>query len=94
MLSTSQLYYDAVSNCLSADMAELEHQGFRWEQVYPDAIDLGVTLVSHITGKEIKFVVCEEERNGDGDLIKWRLKPVKTHNDPRVDSMRIIIYND
>lgn len=93
MLSTSQLHYNAAINLFTADISMLEHNGFRWEQAYPDSVDLGVTLVSHNTGKEIPMVVDYEEWGGE-DLLAWRLKPVKKYNDPRIDDMRVVIYND
>lgn len=93
MLSTSQLYYNAANNLFTADISMLEHNGFRWGLAYPDACDMGTVLVSHNTGREIPMVVEKEEWGGE-DLLAWRLKPVKRYNDPRIDDMRVVIYND
>lgn len=93
MISTAQLDYNAATNTFIADISDLEGQGFRWERAYPDACDLGITVVSHVTGKPIMFVV-EKEEWGGGDLLAWRLKPAQRFSDLRVASMRVIIYND
>ena len=93
MISTSQLAYDSTTNVFTADMAELSHRGFAWEQAYPDACDLGVTVVSQRTGRSIMFVVNNEEWVGD-DLVAWHLTPAKASRDVRVNSMRLTIFND
>ena len=94
MLSTSLLRYNAATQLFTADISTLERaHGFRWSRAYPDACDLGTVLVSHKSGKEIPMVVEHEEWGGE-DLLAWRLKPVKKYNDPRIDNVRVVIYND
>ena len=93
MISTSQLQYNSATNTFMADISDLAHAGFRWERAYPDAIDVGVTVTSHITGKSVMFVVEKEEWGGE-DLLAWRLKPRDRYSDIRVASTRLIIYND
>lgn len=92
MISTAQLHYNPATNTFMVDISDLG-PGFRWEQAYPDAIDMGVTVVSHLTGKPIMFVVEKEEWGGE-DLLAWRLKPRDRYSDIRVASMRVVIYND
>lgn len=55
--------------------------GFKFGQVYDDACDEGITLVSQWTGAEIVFAVHHEERR-DGDLLWWELRAVRLHAEP------------
>lgn len=48
---------------------------FRPERVWDDACDVGVTLVSHRTGREVVYVVEDMARDGEGDLLWWDLLP-------------------
>lgn len=49
-------------------------------RVYDDACDVGLTVVSTRTGREVVFVVEHTARDNDGDVIEWVLIPA----DPRV----------
>jgi len=67
-----------------------------FHQVYPDACDEGMTLVSARTGEEVDYVVIEQERAVDGELESWTLVPTKQalKRVPRARGTKIIIWND
>lgn len=92
--------YDATTGKMIAEISELSHRvgGDHnvWEQIYPDACDVGFCIRSIATGKVVKFAVHIEERDGDGDLTSWILKAVKDHRsyDPVLDKLIIVVFND
>lgn len=59
-------------------------------RVYDDACDEGMTLVSSGTGATLVFVVDHTERDVEGDVKFWLLRPV----DPRLDAFTVRIFND
>jgi hypothetical protein len=57
-------------------VAEISDIGGQFGRVWDDAADEGLTLVSSkFPGKEIVFVVWDEERDADGDITQWKLHP-------------------
>lgn len=60
-------------------------------QVYDDACDLGMTLVSARTGKEIVVAVDAEVYDSEGDLQAWILRPVRCG---AVVPFQVRIFND
>lgn len=66
-------------------------RGFAFERVYDDACDEGLTVVSHHTGREVVYGVEHVERDPEGDLLFWKLRPAS----PRErDLPTITIFND
>lgn len=91
MLSTAQFTYLKDSRCLAGEDSELrvrEHL----EQVWPDSADLGFTLVSHRTGKEVKVVHVRSERAVDGSLVFDEFRPIK--GTKVSDDFSVVIFND
>lgn len=86
-------HYDQAERKLSADISDLGPNPF-W-QVYTDAIDLGITILSHHTGTQATFAV-EHVETRDGDLLYWDLRPVAStlRYAPTLADLRIRIYND
>jgi hypothetical protein len=56
-------------------------------RVYPDACDVGLTVISSKTGREIVFVVERTDRDDEGEVIGWTLRSLcgyytlRLHND-------------
>lgn len=69
--STKQFYYTKETRNFSACASEVP---IRLQQLYSDACDVGIVLVSHVTGKEIKFYLVEEKHDREGDLLYWKFK--------------------
>lgn len=60
-------------------------------RVWDDACDVGLTLVSHKTGREVVFAISDEKRDGEGDIMWWDLRPA----DPAFDFLPTFrIFND
>ena len=55
-------------------VTEASDIGFRLQQVFDDACDVGMAIRSHHTGKVITFVLHHEEKL-DGDVVAWHLVP-------------------
>lgn len=49
---------------------------FRPGPVFDDACDIGITLVSHRTGKQIVCALVGEERDREGELVATVYAPV------------------
>jgi hypothetical protein len=69
-VSTRQVLYDAQRRLFVADISDTHGFG----RVYDDACDEGLTLVSHLTGKEVVFAVWNEARDGEGGVQYWLLR--------------------
>lgn len=91
---STQFMFHRESFMMTAEMSELR-LGFK--QIYPDAADMGVTIVSHRTGKPMDFAVNHIEYSKDGDdLLYWDLIPAYKERirDPLLKRLRVRIYND
>jgi hypothetical protein len=94
-LNSSQFRYDSGACELSADISDFG-KGFTWGQVYPDAADAGLRIMSVVTGHVATFAVVKEERDEDGDVLKWELKAIRQPGprNPILDMMKVVVYND
>lgn len=82
--STEKFNYDAATNTFSADMSDLGHDParvssprFPLSRIWDDAMDLGMILRSHKTGREIYFAVEHEEHDREGELLFIELRPIR-----------------
>lgn len=93
-ISLKQFAFDPKTRILSADISDLGP--YPLYQVYNDACDEGMTVVSHHTGIEVTFVVNRVETDGGGDILKWELVPtdqsLRLHR--HLAGMSIYLYND
>lgn len=92
---TRNFTYYTRERCFVAEMSTLDQGGRRsiWERVYPDACDIGITLVSHRTGEEVTYVLTETKHTADGNVAHWRLHPVKNSKREAIDTL-VLIFND
>lgn len=74
-------------------VAELSDLGreFRFGRVWDDACDVGLTIVSTRTGRQVVFAIEHEERDREGELLWIDLLPAN-----RADrgTARVRLYND
>jgi hypothetical protein len=70
---SSQFSYDSDSNAFSAWASELG--SYMFKQLYEDACDVGLEIVSCRTGAVSKFYLETEHVNDDNDITHWTLKP-------------------
>lgn len=94
LLSTNRFTYDKYTKEFVAEISELGGDVFG--RVYPDACDLGFTLVSHVTGKETDWVVQELTRDPDGDILFWSLLPTSNslRANPQLAGVTVTVMND
>lgn len=85
--------YDPQTRVFSQDASMLEHT-FKpmFHQVYQDAIDDGLAIVSSRTGRKVSYVVTNIKRNADQDILFWELSPIQS--DVRIaQGTTVIIFN-
>lgn len=64
--------------------------GVTFEQVWDDACDEGLTLISHRTGTEVVYAVDHIESR-EGDILYWDLRPADLR-DHALPTLRL--FND
>ena len=86
-ISTSRFSYkDGVFSAEESDFG----RDFRFGQVWDDACDIGLTLVSHVSGREVVFAFEREVRDREGEVMYLEFKPA-LRNQP---NLTVRIYND
>lgn len=88
-VSTERLTHVAAENMLAACASDLPE----FERVWDDACDVGVTVVSHRTGREVVYAVEEQVRDGEGDTLYWMLQPASLA-DQRAGLPGLQVFND
>jgi hypothetical protein len=71
-VSTRQFTYDAPTKNFAAELSDMNGLG----RVYDDACDVGFTMVSARTGRQVVFVLAEEKRDGEGDTLLWEYRSI------------------
>lgn len=93
--STKSFTYNAATRTFITDMSDLD-RGSRVEvfhQIYPDAADGGLTLISERTMAQIDYAIQSEP---DDDRNYWVLVPASTRGKqipPGARGTKIIIVN-
>lgn len=92
--STREFTWDPKSGVFSAFVSDLPR--FDPEQVYPDALDEGICLVSHVTGRKAWFVLSSRNLDLEGDLTHWTFVPTTEalRLDRRLANVRVEVFND
>jgi len=90
-VDSSIFIYDVKTKTFVGEMSELGKFG----RVYDDACDLGFTMVSAKTGKEVTFVVNGTLRE-HGETVGWRLVPVTgtVRKMPTLAGVTVHVFND
>lgn len=68
-INFTQLSYTANLREFTAEISSTNGLG----RVYADACDTGLTVIGK-TGREVVFVVVDEQRDSEGDLLSWKLR--------------------
>ena len=91
--NTRQFTYDGLNKRFAADVSDLGSNPF--VQVYPDALDQGIRVVSEKTDQEAIFVVDRENYNDDG-LQHWMLIPTRdsVKKNPTLRGVSMILFNN
>jgi hypothetical protein len=78
-------------------LVEASTIGFRrFERLYDDACDEGVVLRSPRTGAEVRWYLTETVKDGEDDVLEWKLKPCSesVYTNPSVRDCTLRILND
>lgn len=87
-ISTSLLTYDKAENLFVAEDSDLPS---RPDRVWLDSCDVGYTLVSHRTGREIVYALNTIVQNRDQEIMYWDYRPAEDRNNA-LPTLRI--FND
>jgi hypothetical protein len=91
---SSKFDYNRDTMQLIADVSDLGVDPF--ERVYGDACDVGIRIVSVRTGRSVMFVVHQEVRDAEGDILYWILKAVRDprQQEPVLQLLTVKVFND
>lgn len=87
----------------SVEASDLEGNGIRICQIYPDSCDEGYTIVNPRTGNEVDFVLDKVDRSPDtpeerGEINAWEYVPAKTEKNRKSGNyklkIKLIVFND
>lgn len=90
-IHTSRLNYNARERVFSEEESTIGAPG----RVYDDACDLGYTLVSARTGREVVFAQTFTSRDIGGDVAFWVYEPEPYQKRlGELAGVRLIVFND
>lgn len=67
-----------------------------FHQLYSDACDEGITLISETTGKEANYYINSVDKDDEGDTCGWNLLPTQEtiRALPKLKNTKVLIIND
>jgi hypothetical protein len=79
---------------LTAEHSDLGSPAF--VRMYDDACDVGLALRNKLTGNVTRWVLANEERDGEGELTGWVLHPApeSLRANAALLGYKIVIFND
>lgn len=86
-VSTDRFVYDPERRVFSAFASDLP----AFARVFDDACDVGLSLVSARTGRAVPVTVDGTERDAEGDLLSWTLRPVAAADR---GLFAVVVFND
>lgn len=90
-ISTDRFTYHPADRAFTAEASELG--GLRLGRVYPDACDVGFTLVSARTGRAVRVILAHTERDREGDTLWTDFAPAP--EDRKAAGFdRVRVFND
>ena len=78
------------------DASELDKgKGLVFGWLYDDAIDVGITLVSSVSGQTSDWYLEQEVRRGD-ETVSWEMRPTSdtVSRLPQLARYKLTIFND
>jgi hypothetical protein len=91
-LPLKQFTFDRSKGTLTAMASDFGplHEGLWWlVQLYNDSCDVGISIMSGITGRIERFYLQQQEER-EGDLVAWHFKPISK----LANVQSVTIYND
>lgn len=77
----------------SAEASDLARGNFMG-RVWDDAADIGFIIRSDRLKKDFIFILKDEERDRDGDVIQWNFVSVDERGAPTQTPMKVTVFND
>lgn len=96
---TSMFHWTPEEGLFSQELSSLNVKPSQcpFHQIYPDACDEGVVLISQVTGKEATYYVSSVDTDETReDIYGWNLLPTPetVRQQPRLKNTKILIIND
>lgn len=95
---TTQFHWTPEDGLFSQELSSLDVSPTQnaFHQLFPDACDEGITLISQITNKEAHYFVDSVDVNNEGETQGWNLLPTSEtlRKMPRLKNTRVLIIND
>ena len=83
--------FEKGSRVLVSDASDL---GGPLQRVWDDSCDVGLTIVSRRTGREIVFCVENEKRDDEGELLWIDLAPANRRERSEFSNLIVRLFND
>lgn len=95
IISTDRFTYTERDRTFAAEDSDFGRNGLPLGQVYDDATDIGFTLRSTRTGKEIVFALWNTQRDREGDVQFDEYHPAPYQRGTKgLDDLKVIVFND
>ncbi len=94
-ISTERFTYLKDERLFVAEDSDFGPNGIPLGRVYDDACDIGFTLRSHQTGREIVFATWETKKNGEGDVLYTEYRPAPYQSGLNgLSDLKVHVLND
>ena len=95
---TSQFHWSPDLGLFSQELSSLGVRPTQnaFHQLFPDACDQGITLISQITNKQAHYYVVSADVDNEGETHGWNLLPTSEtlRRMPRLKNTKVLIIND
>lgn len=96
--SSDLFQYDSATGTFTVEASQLGPVGFQmFHQIYKDACDAGITIISTKTGEEADYYIWSEDRDQEGStVLSWKLLPTWETSKRLPGTMwtKVTIFND
>ncbi len=91
---SKQFDWNPETKTFTSEMSQLG-KGFQLERIYPDACDVGFTMISLRTGYDVKFVETARDMIGEDLGGQW-FEPTQDslRRFPKMRGVKVLIIND
>ena len=94
-ISTDRLTWSKQTRSFVAEISDFNGTNLQLARLYPDACDVGLTLVSHRTGREATYALYQEVRS-EGEVQAWEFTPTREtlRAQPQLKGTKVVLFND
>lgn len=99
-INTDYITYDKEKNVFVGELSDLNARSSpespTFHQIYDDAADVGLVLISHKTASEATFYLYNEVYGAEDEFLYYELRPTPEtiRKYPQLKQSKVLIYND